>query len=222
MNLDNLFNPDSKLFRFFDWIYRVVIINLLWLLFSVLGLVIFGIGPATAASFYIYREFIRGNEGFSTYRVFWQKYKSYFFRVNILTIIMLLTGAILYLDLEFFFSQKPPLYYISYLFLGFSFIYIIIFIHLYPIYTKYEDLGVKDQFRNTFFYSFLNPFYTLLIFFATIIIPILFLSFPGTILFGFPSSLFLGLSWLTEKSFDRAEDKFRQLNEEENNNSDDK
>ncbi|MFW6238905.1 MAG: YesL family protein, partial [Halanaerobiales bacterium] len=43
----------------------MVIITLLWLLFSALGLGIFGFGPATAATIYIYREFIQGNEGFS-------------------------------------------------------------------------------------------------------------------------------------------------------------
>lgn len=44
-----------------DWIARLAYINLLWILFTLSGFVVFGFFPATIAMLATLRQFIRGN-----------------------------------------------------------------------------------------------------------------------------------------------------------------
>ncbi|BDG36084.1 DUF624 domain-containing protein [Saccharococcus caldoxylosilyticus] len=49
---------DGKLYRVCEWITRLACINILWMLFTLAGLIVFGIAPATVALFTIVRKWL--------------------------------------------------------------------------------------------------------------------------------------------------------------------
>ena len=49
---------DSNFYRAAEWISRLFLLNILWVVFTIVGLGIFGFGPATAAMFAIVRKWI--------------------------------------------------------------------------------------------------------------------------------------------------------------------
>lgn len=79
----------SRVFRFFDRLYHLVILNIAIVLFSLLGLVVFGVYPSIFAATAVLNEALEHNEG-SMFEKFWTYYKKYFLRGNFL---MLITGV---------------------------------------------------------------------------------------------------------------------------------
>jgi uncharacterized membrane protein YesL len=84
---------------FCSLILKLVYVHLLWLVFTLIGLVLFGIGPATMAMFSVVRQWIRGNEDISTFREFKKAYKFHFKEGNQLFFLYGISGWILYIDL---------------------------------------------------------------------------------------------------------------------------
>ncbi|WP_197274829.1 YesL family protein, partial [Halolactibacillus sp. JCM 19043] len=65
------------------------------------GLVIFGIFPATIALFTVLKK-IKDGEEFSVLRVFWYAVKKNIIKGNILGYVVMLLGALLFVDILFF------------------------------------------------------------------------------------------------------------------------
>jgi uncharacterized membrane protein YesL len=77
-------------------------LNLVWLVFTLAGGVILGVGPATLAAYTLARRHTRG-ESFHVWMEFWAVYRRDFFRGNLLVLPMavaavLLVGNLLYLS----------------------------------------------------------------------------------------------------------------------------
>ncbi|KPC99769.1 hypothetical protein LR69_02005 [Geobacillus sp. BCO2] len=74
---------DGKLYRACEWITRLAYINLLWLVFTVFGLVILGIAPATVALFTIVRKWLLFHDhDVPVLKTFVRTYKGEFWRAN--------------------------------------------------------------------------------------------------------------------------------------------
>lgn len=78
---------------------KLVYVHLLWLVFTLAGLVLFGTGPATMAMFSVMRQWIRGNEDISIFRAFKKAYKIHFKEGNQIFFVYGIIGWILYIDL---------------------------------------------------------------------------------------------------------------------------
>ncbi|WP_084028990.1 YesL family protein [Bacillus sp. J33] len=61
---------------------RLVYLNLLWIAFSLLGIVLFGFFPATAAMFSVVRKWIMGETDVRVFKEFWQTYRKEFWKAN--------------------------------------------------------------------------------------------------------------------------------------------
>lgn len=70
------------LYRTSEWIMRLVYLNLLWIAFSLLGIVLFGFFPATAAMFSVVRKWIMGETDVRVFKEFWQTYRKEFWKSN--------------------------------------------------------------------------------------------------------------------------------------------
>lgn len=57
-------------------------INVLWILFSSIGLIIFGIFPATAAMFSVVGKLIKNEESIKIFPAYWTSFRSYFLQAN--------------------------------------------------------------------------------------------------------------------------------------------
>lgn len=61
--------------HFCTWVMRLAYLNVLWILFSLAGLVVFGLMPATAAMFTVAREWAKGNTDAPVFSVFFGRLK---------------------------------------------------------------------------------------------------------------------------------------------------
>ncbi len=205
----NFLNPDSSLYCFAEWAQRLVFLNVLWILFTLLGLIIFGITPATVALFDIINKYIKGNENISIYRNFWKQYKLNFIRANILGMILIVTSYILYFNIQYYEAQEGIIYFSFYsATLIISFLYLILLLYVFPIYVNY-DLSIYYVLKNALFISFLTPLKTLLIMGGIVGLYFVFMLLPSLLPFLSISTLSYIIMWFTSQSFSKVEQKIK-------------
>jgi uncharacterized membrane protein YesL len=140
-----------------EWIMKFAYINLLWIGFSLLGLIVLGFFPATISMFTVIRKWLMGEMDTPVFRTFWNTYKSEFLRSNGLGLIFLVVGGLIVLDLVFMKSSgssfisaiQIPLY-------MFMFLVVITMFYLIPIYVHYE-LKLIQIIKNSLLMMIINP-----------------------------------------------------------------
>ncbi|MFJ5760908.1 YesL family protein [Neobacillus sp. NPDC093182] len=146
--------------KFLDWISRLAYLNLLWISFSLLGLIIFGFFPATVAMFAVARKWMLGNDEMSIFKTFWTAYKREFLKSNILGVIIVSIGLILYIDFQF--VQHAANSFFSFLYVPFfiiTLIFISMLFYIIPIFVHY-DMKLSQVIKNSFFVMIMNPLST--------------------------------------------------------------
>ncbi|MDX5474172.1 MAG: YesL family protein [Bacillaceae bacterium] len=143
-----------------EWIVRLAYVNVLWVGFTLMGFVVFGIFPATVAAFTISRKWINGESDIPIFRQFWQTYKKEFLQSNLLGLIIFIIGSILYFDLYFFYNLEG-LYakLLFYLFVALAVNYGVMLLHIFPIYVHY-DLKRMQYLKYALIIGMSNPFHT--------------------------------------------------------------
>src|SRR5690625_1738950 len=81
--------------------FNLIALNLLWLLFSGLGLFVIGIFPATAALFSSIRQIIMQADDIPVFKFFFGKFKKEFIQSNLIGYLFLIVGVVLYIDVKF-------------------------------------------------------------------------------------------------------------------------
>lgn len=120
----------SALFRFFDRLSHLVIVNFIMILFSIFGLVIFGVYPAIFAAAAIFNEALEQKEG-NLLRKFWGFYKKYFVIGNFL---MLLTCAVILSGYWLVFKMSTEISIVISAFIYFAFLIIAIAVLIWNLY----------------------------------------------------------------------------------------
>jgi uncharacterized membrane protein YesL len=177
------------LHKMMDWISKVALLNLLWIGFSLLGLIIFGFFPSTVAMFAVVRKWILGEEETPIIRTFWTAYKKEFKKSNLLGLIIVLVGAVLLLDLLFiqhFSNTFTTILYVPLLII--SLIFVCMLFYTIPIFVHY-DMKPLQVIKNSFFVMLINPIETFfmlvgsfVICFALTYVPPISLLFSGNLL----------------------------------------
>src|SRR5699024_9005025 len=94
------------LYKLCEWIMRLAYVNILWIVFTAAGLIIFGFFPATGSMFTVIRKWIRKEYDIPVFRLFWSTYRSEFVRLNGIGFIFFVIGIVLYIDFRYFFTQS--------------------------------------------------------------------------------------------------------------------
>lgn len=81
-------------YRLLEWLWFFIYLNLLWLGFTLLGVIVVGVLPATLAVMAVMQRFVTGDKDFSIFRSFFEAFKTHFFKANI---IGLFIGVLSYL-----------------------------------------------------------------------------------------------------------------------------
>ncbi|MCI2257116.1 YesL family protein [Domibacillus sp. PGB-M46] len=150
-------NTVNRAYGAMEWIAKFAYINLLWIGFSLIGLVVLGFFPATISMFTIIRKWLMGDTGIPIFRTFWTTYKSEFIRSNGLGLLIVVVAGLIVLDLVFmknlgnsFISViQIPLYIIM-------FAAVMTMIYLFPVYVHYE-LKLAQMIKNAFLMMLINP-----------------------------------------------------------------
>lgn len=184
----------GKLYEFSTWVYRLAYLNILWLLFSILGLGIFGIVPATVASFAVSREWIKNKNENNIFFLFWKVYKKELIKSNLLGLTLFFIGFALYLNFEFSMMQTNIFIFgiIRVFFLISFFVYFLTLVFVFPSYVHFE-LKVFQLLKHSFFIAVARPLETMIILLLFSVIYFTLLLIPGLIPF-FGISLFAFLA----------------------------
>jgi len=188
------------------WIFRLLYLNILWLIFVLGGLIIFGFFPATASVFAVIGEWLKDEHSESTLSTFWGFYRSKFLKSNFIGLILFTAGYVLYIDFYFFIGQQGILNQVLYnLIIILIILYLIVLLYVFPVFASF-DLGTFEILKNALLVGYNSPVKTLFTLIGLIfLLTFLFYLFPPFILL-FLSSIALFLSWSANRVFNRIED----------------
>ncbi|RKL68123.1 hypothetical protein CR203_06435 [Salipaludibacillus neizhouensis] len=180
----------ERIYRVADMITRIAYINLLMIVFTLIGFVVFGFFPAIIAGFWIFRKWFNGYSDIAITKNFWKVYKQEFFKSNLLGLIILFIGSILFINLSIAeVIQNEWIRLTYYPLLLISILFVATLIYLLPMYVQFK-MKIGSLFKNAFLCLFVNPFVTIILLALVTLIYLLFTIIPGLIpFFGF--SLFL-------------------------------
>ncbi|MGG3468555.1 DUF624 domain-containing protein [Neobacillus pocheonensis] len=189
------------------WIMRLAYLNVLWIAFTLLGLLIFGLGPATSAMFSISRKWIIGEDNIPVFRTFLTQFRSDFRKIFYLSAILFSVGALLLANLMFFTKGDVPLLQIAkILTVNLAIVYGVMLIYIFPVFCHF-DLKLLQYLKQSFYIGFLHPVFTLFLVLGMVGIGFVFLKVPGLMLFFSGSSFSLFLTWGAHKAFSKLESK---------------
>lgn len=166
-----------------EWVMRLMYVNILWILFTLLGLIVFGFFPATTAMFTVIRKWVMKQHEIPVFKTFWLTYKSEFLKSNLLGMIIVCIGFFMYSNLKIIDATTLPslkLLYIPNLIV--ILIFLLTLLYIFPVFVHF-DVGVKGIIKNAFLLMTLNPIATFSMSILSGFILFICYQFPGLIPF---------------------------------------
>ncbi|TXF73734.1 DUF624 domain-containing protein [Bacillus subtilis] len=172
----------GRMLRFCEWIMRFAYTNLLWLLFVLLGLGVFGIMPATAALFAVMRKWVQGQDNISVLKTFWREYKAEFFRSNLIGAVLAIIGLIIYIDLAFIYPSHFLLHVLRFAIMIFGFLFVSMLFYVFPLLVHF-DWKKRLYVKFSLLLSVAYLQYTLAMLALTVVLFFLLAYLPGIVPF---------------------------------------
>ena len=190
----------ARAYSFFDTLFWIAGLNLLWIAFTLLGLGVFGAGPATAAAQIAVRKRAAG-DGAPLLRSFATAYFHNFFRANMLSLPLMGVAAALVLNWNYF-SRGPGLFpqlmaagiFVAAIFLAGAACYV------FPMYARYE-LPVSQYLLMSSRFAVRHLAGTVILLFVTAAVVYASSSLPGLIPFFSVGAWLYLTGWLCDRFF---------------------
>ncbi|MEI5905581.1 DUF624 domain-containing protein [Bacillus spongiae] len=190
-----------RLYFIADMLLQFIVLNLLWLVFTVVGFIVFGIFPASIAACYIMRKRIVEQEDIPIFSSFWEVYKQSFVRGNVLFSMVIALSLILYIDfsaITYFDSMMSTIVGVGLIIIVF-FLLIMVFYSL-PLLSITSDRSFKVM-KNGLLMGLANPLATMVVFIIILAIRVVYGYLPTLLpLFGI-MPLLLACTVAFQKSF---------------------
>ncbi|WP_277679005.1 YesL family protein [Gracilibacillus dipsosauri] len=176
--------------RLGDFGFNLILLNILWVAFTLLGLVIFGLFPATIALFAVIRKWILENEDTPILQEFIKRYKAEFKMANVIGYIVFLIGMGLYLDFQIVqkISNESLQVLLINAILVIGIFYLIAVLYVFPLYVHF-DFKLMKYLQYACILSIARPFQTIMMVAFVGVILYLYMLMPALI-FPFGMSLF--------------------------------
>lgn len=199
--------------RIGEWAFHLFVLNILWFLFSLSGLFILGIFPATAAIHAVMRKLIMSADNVSIIKLFWNTFKAEFLKSNLLGYIFLVAGSIIYinlrvlqqLDANIFNQFMIVITYIA------GLLYLLTLLHVFPVLVHFNFKTI-DYIKYAFVLSVGRPLQSILMIAVLVITILLFFQVPGLIpVFGIGLISFIIMK-ISSRSFPGLEHSYDRKN----------
>ncbi|WP_226529217.1 YesL family protein [Metabacillus niabensis] len=179
----------SVFVRFTEWFSRLAYINLLWISFTLLGLVVFGFIPATVAMFAVMRKWQKGTLNEPVFQSFWGFYRKEFAKSNCTGFVLVIIGYILYVDIFILnFDESLSMQIVKLLLYILAFVYLLILAYFFPVFVHF-DMKWYQYFKLVTLLVFAAPLQAVLMlligygmFFLLAKMPILMLFLLGSLI----------------------------------------
>lgn len=121
-------------------ITRLAWLNLLWVGFTLLGLIFFGIMPATIAMFAVVRKWVQKEYNVPVFQTFFHQYKTNFIKANLFGLVIFIIGYILSIFLKYTgLMNDSSVYPILFgIFVIAAFLYIMLILYIAPVFVHYD------------------------------------------------------------------------------------
>lgn len=183
------------------WIMRFTIVNLLWIFFSILGVIVGGVFPATVAAMAVCRKWLLGESEIRIWKTFYQCYRKDFLKVNILGWSLTLVGSLLYVNYQLIADMNGKLLVIvPFAFYFLVFFYLLIVLWSFPLFVHYQT-SILHHIRNAIIIGLTKLHYTLVLLLIVGSVFYASLDFPGIIPFFSFSLLTFGCMWASMQLF---------------------
>lgn len=201
----------DSFYNVLQWVMWLIYLNILWFLFTMIGLVLFGVFPATVSLFAVIRKLFL-KEDLSVTKTFIQIYKEEFFKANGIGMILVLVAYILYMDFLFLDKIHAGLFTIFQIGLIIvSILYFITLIYIFPVYVHYQ-LKFIDYFKHALLIGVFSLLTNLIIIISFVCLYFLYTWIPGFIpIFGLSLASFI-LTVSVMLAFNRFEKRQQKLN----------
>ena len=145
MNMGGFFNMDGPFYRVGNMVADIMILSLLWFVFSI---PIVTIGASTTALFYVATKRISNKEGY-LFRDFWKSFSSNFLQATITWVIIMVVGSLLLFniininivgDLKSFILPFQICFMVELL---------LVSIYIFPLISRF-DMKMKELFKTAF------------------------------------------------------------------------
>lgn len=193
-------------YQFGIWILRFTYLNILWMAFTLLGCIVFGLVPATTAMFAVVRKWVAGEDDIPIFQTFWKSYKTVFFQVNGLGLLLGLIGYSLIIEFQILRSQDSLVYFIaSYGVVALMTMYGIVLLYFFPIYVHF-DLKIWQFMKWPFIIGVIHPILTIFLAgFVFLIYYVLFSTLPALIFLIGGSVTAYVITWGASRTFEKYE-----------------
>jgi uncharacterized membrane protein YesL len=200
-----------------EWIMRFFVLQLIWILFCLVGLVIGGIFPATFSMFAICRKWLNKQTEFPIFRTFWEMYRKGFLKTNLLGWVTTLTGCSLYYYFQLFKGAEGMIDLVLLIAVWIAgILYLITALLIIPVYVHF-DIKLINVVKYALIIAISNPFHIISMAALIIGFSMVMVLIPALIPFFSFSVLAFGLMWMAKSAFTRMEQKVSKL--EKINNS---
>jgi uncharacterized membrane protein YesL len=179
-------------------------INVLWILFSGIGLLIFGIFPATIAMFSVVRKLIKNEEGIKILPTYWTSFRSNFFHANGFGLIFLLIAYFFYFDFYFLQLNSGKLQFLYPILIFILISGIVTLLFFFPVYAHFK-LKFFQYFRQSFLIGITSPVEVIAIGVLAGIIYFIATILPGIIPLFTGSVFAYGATLISVRAFTRIE-----------------
>lgn len=191
----------EKFYAITEYVMQLAYINLLWILFTLLGFGIFGLFPSTAALFAVTNEWVTEQKNTKVFSSFWRHYRIYFTRANMLGYVMIVIGVFLWLDLRLC-TYYGGIFFelLGFAILGIALLYIISFIYLFPVCIRFQTSPFMTL-KYALYSAVTHPIESLMMMLCITLIFIASNYFASIIPFFSFSCIGFVVTWLTTKVF---------------------
>jgi uncharacterized membrane protein YesL len=187
------------LYKVGDLLAKAMYVHFLWVVFTLAGLAIFGVMPATAAVFSVIRKWLMKENDVPVFRTFVDSYKSCFIETNLLGLFYLLLGLFLYFDLRIL-NIELHMNIIRIFVLIAVFLYILMGLFLLPVYVHF-NLSKLNYIKQSFLIVFARPLESFLMLVSLVVSYYLFLYLPVVFIFAGSTIVSFPLMWIGMRSF---------------------
>lgn len=201
----------SEFYRICEWIWRLAYINILWMLASLAGLVVFGLLPATVAMFAVLRKWVMKELDIPVFQTFINTYRKEFIKANALGLILLSGGYIIYFNYLFLATVKGSIH--TVLLVGqlcTLFIYLITVFFIFPVYVHYE-LKLLQYVKLAAIIGIVNPLTTIALALSFVLLYHIFYIIPGLISLYSVSVTGFAIMWLASIAFSNFEKRQKKI-----------
>ncbi|MFC4025047.1 YesL family protein [Oceanobacillus longus] len=193
-------------YLFSVWAMRLAYLNLLWIAFTLIGLILFGIMPATAAMFSVVRKWVLEEQDIPVVKTFWRSYKKEFMQANAVGLILAVIGYLLIIGFQILRAQESITYFIaSYGVVALMLLFCIIFLYIFPLFAHF-NLKRLQYFRWSIMIGVIHPLLTIFLVITLIIMHVVtFYAFPAMLFFfGGSVSAYITM-WGVSRTFGKYE-----------------